>query len=108
MACCTVNLTHRAEAHFRGHIGYIVDVLRNPDAAWDSKEALDRAIDELSTHPETAPLFVDPALRAFGYRKKMILGTRYLCVCRIDGTAVWIEGIYHELQDYEKLFETGQ
>lgn len=108
MASFTVEFTYRAEEHFRGHIGYIVTVLRNPDAAWDLREALDRAIDELSVHPETAPLFADPALRAFGYRRKLILGTRYLCVCRIEGSTVWIEGIYHELQDYERLLETGR
>ncbi len=50
---------------------------------------------------------MDPALKAFGYRRKMILGTRYLCIYRIDGDTVWIDGIYHELQDYENLFGAG-
>ena len=108
MACYRVNLTDRAEDHFRGHIGYIVNVLKNPDAAMALWAALDKSIDELADHPQTAPLCTDPALKAFGYRKKMILDTRYLCICRITGETVWVEGIYHELQDYENLFGTGR
>ena len=100
-------VTERAMDHFRGHIGYIVHRLCNPDAAWRLRDALEEAVLELADHPETAPYCVDPALRGFGYRKKLIGGTRYLCVCRVEGDTVWIEGIYHELQDYEQLFKTG-
>ena len=70
--------------------------------------ALGRAVEALADHPETAPLCVDRALRGFGYRKKLIDGTRYLCVCRVEGDVVWIDGIYRELQDYENLFATGE
>ena len=108
MACYRVELTDRALAHFRGHIGYIANDLCNPDAALRLWEALGRAIDVLANHPETAPLCVDRALRGFGYRKKRIDGTRYLCLCRVEGDTVWIDGIYHELQDYENLFATGE
>lgn len=104
----SVNLTHRATEHFYGHIGYIVHKLRNPDTAWRLKDAVDQAIDELADHPNVTPLCTDPALRGFGYRKKLIPDTRYLCICRIEGDVVWIEGIYHELQDYENLFSTGE
>lgn len=44
MACYSVNLTYRAESHFRGHIGYIVNELQNPDAALALWAALDRTI----------------------------------------------------------------
>jgi len=108
MACYRVELTDRALTHFRGHIDYIVNELRNPDAALRLWNALGRAIDALADHPETAPLCVDQALCGFGYRKKRIDGTRYLCICRVEGDAVWIDGIYHELQDYENLFATGE
>lgn len=106
MALYDVKTTQRAKDHFRGHIGYIIHRLRNPDAAWKLRDALDEAVMELEDHPETAPFCADPALHAYGYRKKLIPGTRYLCICRIDDDVVWIEGIYHELQDYENLFKT--
>ena len=108
MALYVVETTDLAQDHFRGHIGYIVEKLKNPDAAWNLYDALDRTESELADHPETAPFCTDPALSGFGYRKKMILDTRYLCICRIEGNTVWIEGIYHELQDYENLFKTGR
>ena len=104
MALYSVEVTERAKDHFRGHIVYIINKLRNPDAAWHLRDALDQAIAQLSSHPEAVSLCADPALRAYGYRKKLIVTTRYLCVFRIDGNTVWIEGIYHELQDYENLF----
>ena len=108
MALYDVKTTDLAQDHFRGHIGYILEKLKNPDAAWNFRDALEKAITELEDHPETAPFCSDPALSGFKYRKKMILDTRYLCICRIDGDIVWIEGIYHELQDYENLFKTGR
>ena len=108
MALYDVKTTDLAQDHFRGHIGYILEKLKNPDAAWNFRDALEKAITELEDHPETAPFCSDPALSGFRYRKKMILDTRYLCICRIDGDIVWIEGIYHELQDYENLFKTGR
>ncbi len=108
MALYVVETTDRAQDHFRGHIGYILYKLKNPDAAWNLRDALTKAEEELADHPETAPFCTDPALSGFGYRKKMILDTRYLCICRIEGDTVWIEGIYHELQDYENLFRTGR
>ena len=107
MALYDVEITELAQDHFRGHIGYILEKFKNPDAAWNLRDALKKAEDELADHPETAQLCIDPALSGFGYRKKMILDTRYLCICRIEGNTVWIEGIYHELQDYENLFKTG-
>lgn len=106
MACYRVELTDRALTHFRGHIDYIVNELRNPDAV--PVECPGAGLDALADHPETAPLCVDQALCGFGYRKKRIDGTRYLCICRVEGDAVWIDGIYHELQDYENLFATGE
>ena len=108
MALYDVEITDRAQDHFRGHIGYILHKLKNQDAAWNLRDALSRTVVELSDHPETAQLCVDGALRGFGYRMKMVLDTRYLCICRIEGNTVWIEGIYHELQDYENLFATGR
>ena len=108
MALYVVELTDRAQDHFRGHIGYILDHFKNPDAAWELYDAFIQAQNELADHPETAPLCTDPALSAFNYRRKMILNTRYLCICRIEGDIVWIEGVYHELQDYENLFRTGR
>ena len=104
MALYSVEITGRAKDHFRGHVNYIVHKLCNPQAAWHLRDALDQAIDALSDHPEGAPLCADSTLRVFGYRKKRILDTRYLCIYRIEGNTVWIEGIYHESQDHENLF----
>ena len=103
----SVKATYLAKNHFRGHVGYIVDVLQNPDAALRLWDALDETIQELSDHPQTAPYCVDPALSSFGYRKQLLLNSHYLCICRIEGDIVWIEGVYHEKPDYEHLLLTG-
>ena len=108
MACYRVEITDRAQEHFRGHIGYIIYKLRNPDAAWKLRDSLELAIDELSRQPESAPACIDPALKVFGYRKKRIPDSRYICLYRFHDDCVWVEGIYHELQDYENLFATGE
>ena len=62
MALYDVKTTDLAQDHFRGHIGYILEKLKNPDAAWNLRDALEKAITELEDHPETAPFCTDPAL----------------------------------------------
>ena len=59
MALYSVEVTERAKDHFRGHIGYIINKLRNPDAAWHLRDALDQAIAQLSSHPEAVSLCAD-------------------------------------------------
>ena len=44
MALYSVEVTEHAKDHFRGHIGYIINKLRNPDAAWHLRDALDQEI----------------------------------------------------------------
>ena len=39
MALYVVETTDRAQDHFRGHIGYILYKLKNPDAAWNLRDA---------------------------------------------------------------------
>jgi hypothetical protein len=40
-------------------------------------------------------------LKKLGFRKIRFTKHRYLFVYRINGDEVIVEGIYHELQDYE-------
>ena len=43
----------------------------------------------------------DKILRAKGYRTIHFKKHQYIMVYTIDGNVVYVEGIYHDLQDYE-------
>lgn len=46
----------------------------------------------------------DERLRALGYRTIHFKRHRYFMLYRIEGSVVYVDSIYHDLQDYENLF----
>ena len=72
-----VELSELAEKQYDNILSYISNVLKNPQALESDR------------------------LRELGLRKIRFAKHRYLLVYRIAGSRVIIEGIYHELQDYE-------
>jgi len=45
----------------------------------------------------------DSVLQARGYRTIHFRNHKYLMVYTIDGDRAYVEGIYHDLQDYEGI-----
>lgn len=43
----------------------------------------------------------NPKLRALGYRRINFLSHRYFMLYRIENDTVYVDNIFHELQDYE-------
>lgn len=48
-------------------------------------------------------LCADPVLRSFGYRTIHFKYHRYFMLYRIESNKVYIDAIYHDLQDYENI-----
>ncbi len=51
--------------------------------------------------PEIMP---HPTLKKNSYRVSRFMRHHYLMLYRIEDTAVYIDAIYHQLQDYENIF----
>jgi len=86
-----VELSELAEKQYDNILSYISNVLKNP-------QALERKLEKMA---DTFNYCKSDRLRELGLRKIRFAKHRYLLVYRIAGSRVIIEGIYHELQDYE-------
>ena len=55
----------------------------------------------LSNSDESFQLCLNPRLRSKGYRRLNLDKTKYFLLYRTENSIVFIDGIYHQLQDYE-------
>ena len=88
-----VELSELAEKQYDIILSYISNVLKNPQALEN--------VGKLEKMADTFNYCKSDRLRELGLRKISFAKHRYLLVYRVAGNRVIIEGIYHELQDYE-------
>lgn len=102
-----VIMTDKAHQQLDAYIGYLLNTLHSEEAADNLLGRAEIAISTLAQSAESFAACSDPVLKAFGYRKIFLPQSRYLFVYSVSGNTVYIEGMYHELQDYENLFKSG-
>lgn len=98
-----VVLSVQAQTDFREIINYLVYELQNQQAATSVVDDFEDTIARLSHVAGSLKLCDDNVLRARGYRTIHFRKHKYLMVYTIDGDRVYVEGIYHDLQDYEGI-----
>ena len=81
-------------------LDYIYHTLLNPQAADSLMQDFD-AINILEEHAESFGYCKSEHLRNQGFHKIHFKRHRYLFVYRVKLDNVIVEGMYHELQDYE-------
>ena len=99
-----VIISPKALSQLNSYIDYIQYTLLNVQAAlsvWkDAMETRNR----LSTMAESLKLCAHPQLKNLGYHAIHFKNHRYIMLYRIDGADVFVDAIYHQLQDYENNF----
>lgn len=100
-----VVLSVQAQTDFREIINYLVYELRNQQAAASVADDFGDTIVRLSHVAGSLKLCDDSVLRARGYRAIHFRKHKYLMVYTIDGDRAYVEGIYHDLQDYEGVLQ---
>lgn len=98
-----VVLTVQAQTDFREIINYLVYELQNQQAAASVTDDFDDTVARLSHVAGSLKLCDDSVLRTRGYRTIHFRKHKYLMVYTIDGDRAYVEGIYHDLQDYEGI-----
>ncbi len=98
-----VVLTDPAREQFEQIIYYILYQLGNEQAADNVIRDADGTKLCLSHIAGNLKLCEDTKLRALGYRTIHFKQHKYFMLYRIDGNTVYVDGIYHDLQDYENL-----
>lgn len=98
-------MTTRAKEHLRQILSYIRFVLKNPDAARNVKRDANETKRKLTYLAESLKLCEEPELAIQGYRVISFQKHAYVMLYRVDGNIVYVDGIYHELQNYHDLFK---
>lgn len=96
-----VVLTSAAQIQFRNILNYLLYELESQQAATNVVNDFDDTISRLSHVAGSLKLCDDRILRAKGYRTIHFKKHQYFMVYTIDQNTAYIEGIYHDLQDYE-------
>ena len=96
-----VELSELAETQYDNILSYISNVLKNPQAVANVMDDFDDIVGKLERMADSFGYCNSKRLKEMGLHKIKFVKHRYLFVYRIIDRKVIIEGMYHELQDYE-------
>lgn len=96
-----VRVSELASEQYDKFLDYIYHILLNPQAAEALMQDFDEAVNVLEKQAESFGYCKSERLRRHGFRKIHLRCHKYLLVYRVKQDNVVIEGMYHELQDYE-------
>lgn len=96
-----VEVSTLASEQYDKFLKYIYQTLQNPQVAYNLMQDFDDTIGILEGQAGSFGYCRSKRLRKLGFRKIHFQRHKYLLVYRIKQNSVIIEGMYHELQDYE-------
>lgn len=96
-----VEVSDLANRQYDKFLNYIYNALMNPQAASSLMQDFDDTVRILEGYADSFGYCNSERLRKLEFHKIHLQRHRYLLVYRIKGEIVIIEGMYHELQDYE-------
>lgn len=96
-----VSVSDLACEQYDKFLEYIYFTLLNPQAADSLMQDFDATINILEEQAECFGYCKSERLRNHGFHKIHFRRHRYLFVYRVTQNSVIVEGMYHELQDYE-------
>ncbi len=100
-----VTISDLAEVQLDRIIYHVLYKLKNPQAAQNILSDFENTKAKLSRVANSLKLCDDSHLQALGYRTIHLERHQYLMVYRIEGNIAYVEGIYHDLQDYENILQ---
>ena len=100
-----VILTIPAKAQLDHIIEYVLSKYENTQAALSIMDDAEETKYRLSHVAGGLKLCEEPRLRSLGYRTIHFKRHRYFMLYRIQDGMVYVDAIYHDLQDYESFFE---
>ena len=98
-------LSTQAQTQIREIIDYLFNDLKNQQAAINVMDDFEDTILRLSHTAGSLKFCDDSTLRTKGYRTIHFRKHKYLMLYTVDGNRACVEGIYHDLQDYESILQ---
>jgi plasmid stabilization system protein ParE len=94
-------VTKYAEEDLENIIEYLIYEKENMQAARNVLDDYDSTVESLKHVAGSLRLCDNPRLQQFQYRRINFLNHKYFMMYRIVDDFVYIDNIFHELQDYE-------
>lgn len=104
MVSYNVITSPKALQQLESYIDYIQYTLFNNEAADSVWQDALNTVTELENVAGSLLPCKHPKLKKLGYHPMFFLAHQYVMLYRLEGTTVFVDGIYHQLQDYENLF----
>ena len=98
-----VAMMEGAEEDLNRFIAYLLCEKKNEQAARNLLDDFEKTKANLSNVAGNLKLCDNPKLKELGYRRINFLSHRYFMLYRIEGNAVFVDNIFHQLQDYENI-----
>ena len=95
-------ISERADELINRLTAYLLNHLKNPDAAAHFLDELESIYDRLIDNPYQIPDSPDEYLFLRGYREALFETMQYKVIYRIDNRKVLIVGVFHTLEDYRR------
>lgn len=96
-----VNLMQTAANDLDMFVKYLLFEKKNEQVARNLLDDFEKTKDNLSRVAGSLKLCENPNLRKLGYRRINFLAHRYFMLYRIENDMVFVDSIFHELQDFE-------
>ena len=96
-----VIISPKALSQLNNYIDYLQYTLLNDQAAYNVWQDALETREQLSRVASSLKYCTHPKLKKSGYRAISFMRHCYLMLYRIVGSTVYVDAIYHQLQDYE-------
>lgn len=100
-----VVITEDAERDFDGFLYYLVYEKRNPQAASHLIDSFEKTKIRLSEVADKLKICSNKKLASEGYRRINFVDMDYFFLYRIDQDKVFVDNMFHFLQDYENKMQ---
>ena len=97
-------ITDRAEELLDGLVNYLLYKIKSQQAAIHLVDNIERLYDRLEENPLQFPLSKDTYLLHKGYREAVLPDMNYILIFKIEGTNVYVLGVFHQLEQYKRKF----
>lgn len=98
-----VVMAESAEKALDRFVTYLLFEKKSEQAARNLLNDFEATKISLSNVAGSLKLCDNPKLKELGYRRINFLSHRYFMLYRVEENTVYVDGIFHELQDYEKV-----
>ena len=101
-------LSRGAEEDLDGFVAYLLFEKKSEQAARNLLNDFEATKTSLSNVAGSLKLCDNPKLRELGYYRINFLSHRYFMLYRIENDTVYVDNVFHELQDYENKLKSGE